>query len=282
MTFRASNALVQMMLWGLLLVGIAPFAYAEMGDPVEWNRYTQRSSAFVWGNASGQDAVAFDIVSGTTSAIWIDSVEVYLGKNSAPTDYLYGWLGYCPAGAGKVRRIATSTNNVLGSSLTTSATGQAVTFTFDDVYMPVEYGDSFLSSITGDYHLQAYRCAGVMRTDAFNATNNYDLTVSSAGTATTTKATRSYRVGGIRASSTAVGTRGTYGNVAYQVVTGLYDIPESGSGDCPAGHVCATVEEVASTTEAIYTVGYSIQLYLGIALFLVFLVVMLRFTRSFL
>lgn len=129
--------------------------------------------------------------------------------------------------------VATSSNWVLGSTLGTSGYGTS-TFSFDNY---------LVASGTTVYF-------GFNRSGAYNSSQRYQAwSASGAGSY--------YYTSNENPNKTMV-----------QVIEG-YTYIDPPSATCPEGYECYTIEEMATTTEAIYALGYSINLYMGIFLALV-------------
>lgn len=159
---------------------------------------------------------------------YVASTSFEILRYGAVTDYVYGFIL-----SSELNLVATSSNWVLGSTLSTS--GHATTtFLFDNYEV---------ASGTTVYF-------GWTRSGSYNASLRYQ-TWSSTGAGTY------YYPSGENPNKTMV-----------QVISGYTYVEPSNT--CPEGYECYTIEEMATTTEAIYAVGYSINLYMGIFLGLLF------------
>lgn len=238
---------------------------------VFYNSIATGTNNTVFGNSDS--VMGFCQYLATTSDIYISTTTFRLYKTGAPTDTLKAYVGHIHQDLTPDWDIhATSTNTVNGTSLTTSATD--VVFTFSP---PVEIhleNERVGALYPGDNHGLSYYCIGVMRTGSSSVSNYYRLQRS------TDAETIVYPRASMLSNTLTIGA-----NVAGRVrgkIEGYYPIPGTSSNTgCPDGYECYTLEEMASTTEAVYTVGSTLQIYLGIMLMIAFGIMAYNFTRRF-
>lgn len=199
-----------------------------------------------------------------TATSSLDAISLTMGINrfNTPTDYVYAFLA--TRSGGTFTQIATSTNWFLGSSLP-SGTSKA--------YRTWFFGTSSVEVASGtDVYF------GVRRNGAVNSTNRYNMWTDS----TIEKPRYS-----AKCSNDLVQNDGTNKAIVHTFL--VQDTPqEQATSTCPDGFECYTIYEmatatlaIASNTEAIYTVGYTINFVLGIFLFIIFFLIGKQFYKIF-
>lgn len=248
----------------------ANFAYADIGATSTFYSYDTGTQNTVFGNNDTQ--IGFCQRLATTSPLYIATTTWRLYKTGSPTDNLRAYVGHIHQDLNPNWDIhGTSTNTVSGTTITTSA--QTYTFTFDPpLYIDINT-EPVGSLYPGDNHGLSYYCIGVMRTGSSSASNYYRVQRDSSAFTIDYPASSLVSTALQQGSNLSGRPRGT--------ISGYYST-EVPSGNCPTGYECYTLEEMASTTEAIYTVGSTMQIYLGIFLMLIFGYVAFVFARKFL
>jgi len=242
MTYRASNALLQMILWGLLVLGFAPFAFAGFFDAsTTVTVLTTTSPSTYQGqvrNSYCQLPLTMEIrcpASTTITGVRIPMTQL----NSGAVGNTYVYLSV--NGGASTTAVQAGIDEAFGSG--------------NNSYYPMYWNTSFTCSPTASTTLYFHEMtAGTVMAFSPNV-NQY---------------------------SNELGTWLSTQCLTYATNTRYIDVQFFASSTCTTGDDGGTMCDMASTTEAVYAVGYSIQLYLGIALFLIFIIIMLRFTRSFL
>lgn len=235
---------VKIALFGLIstVLGIFLFSFlikdvhADVGEKYQVAKYEGTATVLNFGNTTDGYCQKFTL----TNSVYIASSTARVGRILTPGDYLYGAILDTNKNV-----IATSTNWVLGSTLSTSQT--YVVFNFENFY---------IASST-----EFYQC--VRRSGARDATNYFKTFGDSVGVSP------SY---GFYITGT---TTSSLGKESYTQLFGYTYFPV-----CTGG---GTLEcDMASTTEAVYAVGYTTNYILGFALFLVFFYLGYRFIKYFL
>lgn len=249
---------------------LAPLVHADIGTSTTLYSQTGGSNNTVFGNAS--TTLGICVRFGTSSPVYVDTFKINMYKTGAPTDTLQAFLAVrgSTTAPSTYYTFATSTNTIAGTSLTTGSSE----YTFNFATTAYTYYNRFDDEYTGDLRSTGWGAVCVKRTGGISATNYYRITRNTGISASLTYPTGSQ-------VSEAWGTASGITGIKAQILG--YEYIESGSGGpCPDGYVCATMEEVASTTEAIYTVGSSMQIYMGILLLLLFGYMGFVFTRRYL
>lgn len=210
-------------------------AHANTGERLQIAKYEGSITTLNFGNTTDGFCQSFNL----TNSVYIASSTVRVGRILSSSDYLYGVILDTNKNV-----LATSTNWVLGSSLSTNFT--YTTFNFSNYY---------IASSTPFY--QCVKRSGVASTTAYYKTYGDSVGVSPSygqyitGTTTTSLGKESYLQ--------------LYGLTFFPTST------ESGILEC----------DMASTTEAVYAVGYTTNYVLGIALFLLFFYIGYKFVKYF-
>jgi hypothetical protein len=197
-----------------------------------------------------------------TSSLDIISLKVGVSKYNNPIDYVYAF--FATRSGSYFTEIATSTNWFLGSSLSGGTSKSYRTFYFGTSTMNVASG-------TDMYF-------GVRRSGAIDSNNRYHIN---------TQSLVPYPRYSAKCSSNLVEINGLT-KASWQSLL-VQDTPQpEATSTCPSGYECYTIEEmatatqaIASSTEAIYAVGYSVNLYLGIFMALIFGSIAMMFFRKF-
>lgn len=232
-------------LFGALL-GIALVSFfvnkvhADVGENFRFDRYEGNTVTKNFGNTNDGYCQSYT----THTSVYIASSTFRGGRTNTPTDYIYGVLLDSSKNV-----IATSTNWVIGSTMSTGAG-----------YYYFYYNNVFFASTSPFFVCHK-------RSGAQDATNYYRVTGDTNGISPT--------YGAFLNGTTT--TANSLGMQSYTQTWGYTYFPT-----CTGGGATSTMCDMASTTEAIYTVGYSTNIILGIFLCLIFFYFGFKFIRSFL
>lgn len=187
-----------------------------------------------------------------TTSIDVLELRSTLALTGSPTDGVYAYLA-----------------TISGSTLTEIATSTNIITSVNSSYVMKTW--EFDTTLNFETPTNIY--FGLRRVGSYNSTNYYRFGRLSAGSLDTWS---------FRCSNNQ-----QYGGYTYDYMSLLVQNTPVETA-CPDGYECYTIEEmatatqaIASSTEAIYTVGYTIQLFLGMYLLLLFGWFGYTFTRKF-
>lgn len=247
----------------------AIFAYADIGTSTTQYSVTTGTNNTVFGNASSTLGICVRF--GTSSPTYVNQLKINLYKTGAPTDDLQAFLAI--RGSSSVNTyftFATSTNTINGTTLTTGT----AEYTFNFATTAYTYYNRVDHEYTGDLRSTGWGAVCVKRLGGISATDYYRVTRNTSITPSLQYPTGAQVSEAWQTASVITGIRATISGYEYVGSVG-------GGGSCPEGYECYTLEEMASTTEAVYTVGSTLQIYLGIMLMIVFGIMAYNFTRRF-
>jgi hypothetical protein len=250
-----------------------PVAHADIrGATTTLYTYDVGTNNTVFGNSA--TAMGICVRFATSSDVYITDFRLQLYKTGSPTDSLQAFIATSdPEPTPDVTWYASSTNTISGSSLTTSQQPYWFYFSSSTATSSLIRKMFVGRDFAGDGMAVAYPSLCVVRTGAPDVTNYYRIARDA------TANDKEHPTGFQLTNAMNKGSNIT-GHIRSTILGQFYI--EATEGSCPSGYECYTIEEMASTTEAIYTVGYTMQTYIGIFLLLTFGLLAFGFVRRFL